>query len=136
MLRNLPLFIVMPSLLIGCASLATLEKEERFVENLLRHNTVYDFLEETPEVDRVLDLGGDKVRYTVIYTPRNNFESVYIMDALRHYRLYVYVSTTGEIIQSHYRRVYETEFHPERVVYPAIAIGIWFYQEFIPVWTK
>ncbi len=32
MLRNLPLFIVIPSLLIGCASKITLEKEERDIE--------------------------------------------------------------------------------------------------------
>lgn len=127
LLRNFPLFLVMSLLLIGCANKGILEREERRVENILRRwqdQTVEDILGEYPEVNKSLDLGGDKVRYTYLYEPPNNFEWYFVMSRYRYYRLYFFIQPTGEIYKTNYRRVYLREEWNTTMIGYAVAITL------------
>ena len=97
----------------GCAvSKAILIKEEAKVNHILKNwhrKSVEEFVKIYPRVDS-LDLGGGKVRYTIIYTPVDNSEIYKVFSTrYRYYEFYLFVSASGEIYDSSWRRTYSDD---------------------------
>ena len=83
--------------------------------------TVEDFLKQYPEVQDHLDIGGDKMRFTYLSIPPDNYEEYIIMSRYRIYRLYFYVSDKGIIYDTDYQKAYLDQNVRESVV---TAIGL------------
>ena len=107
-------FVMVPMLYIcGCTvSKATLTKEETKVNHILKYwhgKTVEEFVKVYTRVDS-LDLGGGRVRYTIIHTPIDNSEIYKIFSTrYRYYEFYLFVSASGNIYDSSWRRMYSDD---------------------------
>ena len=103
------LLIVVFILSVCGVSKTTLQQEAQDVTGILNSwqgKSVENFLKANSQVVESLSLGGGKVRYAIIHTPRSNYEYYVIAGRYRYYLLYVYVSELGIIYATDYKIAY------------------------------